>query len=174
MWVDEDENFIKPVPISIANSDPKYLHLEVAVLIVDKDRKALLQKRAKTKKVNPGIWITTAAGHVTYGETIQETASRELIEEMGITCKLQYIFKEKVKLENETHIAYWFIGTYSRDEIKPQREEVEEFCWLSKNEFGKFNNSHELSNRTISVLKRYWSGEWDSLLKSSYEETFSH
>ena len=51
-WVDENENIIKAIPISLANSDPKYLHQEIAGIIYDNQRRVLLQQRSLSKKVS--------------------------------------------------------------------------------------------------------------------------
>lgn len=166
MWVDEQGNLIKPIPISLANSDSQYLHLEVAVLIVDQEGRVLLQKRAATKKVAPNVWTVAAAGHVTYGQTSDEAAARELEEEMGIVIdNLIPLFREKVNLEHESHFADWYIGVYTKGRIVTQKSEVGDYIWLSQHDSLKFFSSHEMSTRTIKMCERYWSGEWNKLLE---------
>lgn len=44
----------------------------------------MLQKVPPNPYYNGGLWNTTASGHVDEGESYEETASRELCEEMGI------------------------------------------------------------------------------------------
>ncbi|MCE7898335.1 MAG: hypothetical protein DPW11_00420 [bacterium] len=166
VWIDEKENVLGPIPISLANSDPKYLHPEVAVVIIDDKKRALLQKRAKTKKVAPGIWTITAAGHITYGDTSEMSAHRELTEEMGISVnKLYPIFKKKESLEHETHLIHWYLGVYRGDKIVIQESEVETYAWVSQTDFEEFISKNNVSKDTQSVLYRLWSGEWDHLLK---------
>lgn len=165
-WVDENEKLIQVITKDLANSDPKYLHIEVVVLIVDSQGRALLQQRSKTKKVKPGVWTVAAAGHVTYGDTIEASALRELEEEMGITdIRLIPTFIENVTLPNERHSAHWFIGRYNRGEITTQKDEVDDYTWVSKEEFEQFCHSHDVSPRTVKVLARFWAGEWDHLIK---------
>lgn len=166
IWIDENENILGPIPINLANSDPKYLHLEVAVVIIDDKKRALLQKRAKTKKVAPGIWTIAAAGHITYGDTSKMSAHRELAEEMGIRVnKLYPIFKKKESLEHETHLVHWYLGVYNGDKIVAQESEVEAYAWVSQSDFEDFIKKNNVSNGTTSVLNRLWGGEWDHLLK---------
>ncbi len=165
-WVDEDEKLIKVIPKSLANSDPKYLHSEIVVLVVDAQRRVLLQQRAKTKPVHPGLWTVAAAGHVTYGDTFLATAHRELKEEMGIECKeLIHLFREKVLLLNETHFFHWFLGLYQGDPIVIQTDEVDEYIWIGQSEYDDFSDTHKVSPYTNKVIQRYWAGEWDHLLK---------
>lgn len=166
IWIDELGNPIQPIPISLANSDPKYLHPEVAIIIVDNERRVLLQKRAKTKKVAPGIWTVAAAGHISYGDTSEQAAHRELLEEMGIKVDLLYpLFQNKESLPHETHVVHWYLGLYCGDDIVIQESEVETYTWVGQVDFDNFVKQNKVSVGTQSVLKRYWSGEWDHLLK---------
>lgn len=164
-WVNEKGKILQPIPLSLANSDPKYRHLEVAILVLDKEERALLQKRSRQKKVSPNLWITTAAGHVTYGEDIATSATRELREEMGLAgIKLAPLFVEDVSLPNERHFAHWYLGYYNGQPITIQQEEVDDIAWVGSNELDDFVSTHEVSLRTIKVLKAYWSGKLKTLL----------
>jgi isopentenyldiphosphate isomerase len=166
IWIDEAENVLGPIPISLANSDPKYLHLEVAVLVVDKNQRVLLQQRAYTKRVHPGRWTTTAAGHVTHGETVVQAAHKELFEETGLKVKMLHpLFSEKVTLPNETHITHWFIGRYEEGVVVPQTCEVANVAWVGEVELDDFLANKDVGQNSLSVVERYWQGEWDHLLK---------
>lgn len=165
IWVDAQGKPLGPIPISLANSDPNYLHLEVAVLIVDDQKRVLLQKRSLTKKVAPGIWTVSAAGHVTYGESSEQVVHKELKEEMGISVKtIRPIFTNIESLPNETHMIKWYIATYEGGDIVVQASEVESYAWVPEAEITAFTASNNVSQGTLSVIKRYWSGEWDKLL----------
>lgn len=164
-WVDENEQLIKVIPISLANSDPKYLHSEIAGMVVDDQHRVLLQQRAKTKKVLPSLWTITTAGHITYGDTPEQTVHKELKEELGIDVPVfYYLFREKVSLPNETHFCHKYIGKYNGGNIVMQESEVDDYAWVSEAEFTQFIAIHEVSHRTIDMMKRYWSGEWDKIL----------
>lgn len=164
-WVDENEKLIQVIPLKTANSDPKYLHVEIAGLIVDQDHRVLLQKRSHTKKVAPDVWTVTMAGHVTYGDSIEVTAHKELREEMGIDVpKLIYLFRESVHLPHETHYCHWYLGKYTGGEIVLEPSEVDEYAWVGEADFDSFVSAHDVSDRTIKMCKRFWSGEWDDKL----------
>lgn len=165
-WVDENENFIKAIPISLANSDPKYLHQEIAGIIYDNQRRVLLQQRSLSKKVSPGLWTVTVAGHVTFDDTLVSTFHKELKEEMGLTTTQSiYLFKEKVYMANETHFCHWFLARYSGEEIVIDPSEVAAFEWVAAQDFPSFVNRNRVSDRTIKMVNRFWAGEWDNLLK---------
>ena len=60
------------------------LHRAVAVLVVRRDGKMLLQQRSVHDRWQPGQWTLSATGHVGKGEPYDIAASRELFEELGI------------------------------------------------------------------------------------------
>ncbi len=60
------------------------MHRAVHVLVFNKRRDCLLQKRSMWKDRHPGVWDSSAAGHLDAGETYEEAARRELAEELGI------------------------------------------------------------------------------------------
>lgn len=59
-------------------------HRAVHVLVYDSAGKIYLQRRSWTKDCSPGLWDTSAAGHVDHGETYADAARRELAEELGV------------------------------------------------------------------------------------------
>jgi isopentenyldiphosphate isomerase len=60
------------------------LHRAVHVLVFNQEGKVFLQKRSMLKDRQPGVWDSSASGHVDSGEDYDTTASRELIEEIGL------------------------------------------------------------------------------------------
>ena len=81
--VDEQGNFTGEVMEREKAHDLNLLHWEIAVLIVNKNREVLLQKRAATKRFNPNKW-GLCAGHVDAYESLENAAIREIKEEIGI------------------------------------------------------------------------------------------
>lgn len=60
------------------------IHRAVHILVFNKNRDCILQKRSMLKDRQPGVWDSSAAGHVDAGEDYETTARRELEEELGI------------------------------------------------------------------------------------------
>lgn len=54
------------------------------VWVYTKDKNIILQKRHKNKKMFPGLWDISCAGHIRAGETPEEAAWRELEEELSL------------------------------------------------------------------------------------------
>jgi isopentenyldiphosphate isomerase len=70
-------------------------HRAVHMLVFNAQGELFLQKRSLAKDINPGLWDTSAAGHVDFGESYDACAARELREELGIagTAPLEFLFK---------------------------------------------------------------------------------
>ncbi len=66
-------------------------HRAVHMLISNQEGELFLQKRSIWKDKNPGLWDSSAAGHVDSGETYLQAAERELSEELGIQAPLESI-----------------------------------------------------------------------------------
>lgn len=60
------------------------MHRAVHILVFNKNRDCLLQKRSLYKDKHPGVWDSSAAGHLDAGEDYESAARRELQEELGI------------------------------------------------------------------------------------------
>ena len=62
----------------------KLLHRAVHVFVFNKRRELFLQRRSRWKDVCPLRWDSSAAGHVDSGHGYDETAAREVLEELGV------------------------------------------------------------------------------------------
>lgn len=60
------------------------MHRAVHILVFNKNLDCLLQKRSRLKDRCPGLWDSSAAGHVDAGEDYDAAAARELGEELGL------------------------------------------------------------------------------------------
>ncbi len=59
-------------------------HRAVHIFVFNKRRDLLLQLRSRLKDKHPGVWDSSAAGHLDAGEGYETAAIRELAEELGI------------------------------------------------------------------------------------------
>ena len=82
-------------------------HRAVQIFIWNTRGELLLHQRSATKDQAPLLWSGSAAGHVGAGDTYDETATRELREELGLACELRPIakFPAEPQTANEFH---WF------------------------------------------------------------------
>ena len=64
--------------------DKNLFHRSAHILVFNNNGELFLQKRSNNKDESPGLWDTSAAGHVNSGESYLHCAERELGEELGI------------------------------------------------------------------------------------------
>lgn len=106
-------------------------HRAVHILIFNDDNSFFLQKRSLHKDINPGLWDSSAAGHVDEGETYEQCAYRELQEELGlIDCPLEFLFK--MPATDSTGME--FIQVYKGIANGPlvlNADEIETGSWIS-------------------------------------------
>lgn len=81
--VDEADNVLRQETRDVVHRDG-LLHRAVHVFVFNKRKELFLQKRSRLKDKNPGVWGSSAAGHLNAGEGYESTAVRELSEELGI------------------------------------------------------------------------------------------
>lgn len=110
------------------------IHRVIDVVLFNKEGKIAMQKRSEKKDLYPGYYCVTASGHVSKGESYEETAYRELKEEMGVegvTLTKQGTFI--VYNETETEMTTLFVGQYNGPFTFP-KDEVESIYYFSKEE----------------------------------------
>ncbi len=164
-YVNENDTVLGKIDKEIANFNPMYIHREVGIAIVDKDKKMLWQQRAKTKRVGPLKWTITTAGHVIFETTYNEAAHRELIEEAGFDTDLSEIYSEFHLSKNEKHIMKFYIGKYDDQKIIPQESEVAQYKFLSVGMVEKMRKDGEKIGRgSLECAKRIANGEFDQYL----------
>ncbi|HEU6447887.1 MAG TPA: NUDIX domain-containing protein [Verrucomicrobiae bacterium] len=81
--VNERDEVIDRQPRSMVHAQG-LLHRAVHVLVFNSRGEIFLQKRSMLKDRQPGVWDSSSSGHVDSGETYDETAVRELREEIGL------------------------------------------------------------------------------------------
>ena len=80
-----------------------WFHATAHIWLFTADRKILLQKRALTKKVFPGIWDISVAGHIGAGEEILDGAKREVFEEIGLILEDKDLIKIGTRIHQVVH-----------------------------------------------------------------------
>jgi isopentenyl-diphosphate delta-isomerase len=80
-----------------------WFHATAHIWFFTSEKKILLQKRALTKKVFPGIWDISVAGHIGAGEAILEGAKREVFEEIGLILEDKDFIKIGTRIHQVTH-----------------------------------------------------------------------
>jgi 16S rRNA (adenine1518-N6/adenine1519-N6)-dimethyltransferase len=90
--VDEEDRVTGDALRSVVHGD-NLRHRAVHLFIFNRAGELFLQKRSPWKDRHPLLWDSSAAGHVEAGEDYDETAVRELEEELGVTTNLTRVLK---------------------------------------------------------------------------------
>jgi len=69
----------------------KLRHRAIHVFVFNAHGDLFLQKRSRWKDQCPGLWDSSAAGHVNAGEDYAATAPREVAEELGVAAEVEEI-----------------------------------------------------------------------------------
>ena len=113
------------------------LHRAFTILLFDKEGRLLLTQRSMSKMLWPGDWDGTVASHPRQSETYVSSAERRLPEELGLSCKLDYLFKF------EYHVPYKNIGSENEvcgtligivddpGKIKLVKDEISTIKWVT-------------------------------------------
>jgi 16S rRNA (adenine1518-N6/adenine1519-N6)-dimethyltransferase len=99
-------------------------HRAVHILIFNHVGDLYLQQRSRWKDRHPLKWDSSAAGHVTVGENYDETARRELTEELGIDVPLERIFRLTASSRTDNEFIWSYRGVVSGDPV-PNKCEIE-------------------------------------------------
>ena len=100
------------------------LHRAVHIFIFDQVGDVYLQQRSRWKDRHPLKWDSSAAGHVTAGENYDETAQRELKEELGADVPLERIFRLTASTRTDHEFICGYRGVISAD-LAPNKSEIE-------------------------------------------------
>ena len=107
----------------------------VHVCIFDTQGRMLIQQRALEKRICPGKWDVSAAGGVNAGETVRQSAEREVQEELGYHLDLTGI-RPSITVNFHGGFDDFFVVQQDVDlsALKLQREEVQAVRWATQEE----------------------------------------
>jgi isopentenyl-diphosphate delta-isomerase len=110
-------------------------HRAVHIFVFNADGQMYVQRRSAAKDRHPLKLDSSAAGHVDPGETYQQTAVRELNEELSVNAAVSEVLKiPACELTDNEHVVLF--AAVTDQEPKPNLEEI-----LS----GRFMSGEELS-----------------------------
>jgi len=113
-------------------------HRAVHVLVFNQRGELLLQKRSMAKECSPGLWDSSAAGHVDRGESYDACAIRELREELGVV--LPSCPERLFKLEACEETGWEFCWVYRCSAEGPfdySRDEIDALAWFSPGQLAR-------------------------------------
>jgi isopentenyl-diphosphate delta-isomerase type 1 len=111
------------------------MHRSAQVLVFNSGGELFLQKRSAFKDEFPGLWDSSAAGHLDAGEDYIDCARRELAEELGITAPVELEPLFRLPAAADTGWEHCSVFRCRHDgPLRLDEHEIEEGRWLSPGE----------------------------------------
>jgi isopentenyldiphosphate isomerase len=108
------------------------MHRAVHILVFNAAGQVFLQKRSMKKDRQPGLWDSSASGHVEAGEDYDACAVRELREEIGLQLAAtpQRLFKLAASARtDQEHV--WLYRSEAEGPFRLDPEEIERGGWFA-------------------------------------------
>lgn len=147
-----------------------WFHATVHIWLFTRDKKILLQKRALTKKVFPGLWDISVAGHIGAGESILSSAKREVLEEIGLELKETELIKIGTRVhqvqhkngiqDNEHH--HVFIAEL-KVPISTLKIQIEEVADIKLFDLSVLKDTKKLENVLLSTFHDYYVSVYNTI-----------
>lgn len=152
--VDENNLIVDAVPRTVMRTQ-NLPHRACYILVFNSQQKIFLQKRTQSKDVYPGYYDIATGGVVLAGETYEESAERELAEEIG--AKNIPLSKHFDFFHQDSHCRVWgrvFSCIYD-GKIVLQKEEVESGDFYTIKEIMILKEIQSFTPDGLYVLSRY-------------------
>jgi isopentenyldiphosphate isomerase len=133
------------------------MHRAVHVLVFNAAGQVFLQKRSMKKDRQPGLWDSSASGHVDSGEDYDDCAVRELHEEIGLQLRAvpMRLFKLAVCPEtDQEHV--WVYRCEAEGPFRLHPEEIERGGWFAPAEVTRWmaERPEEFASALLLIWKR--------------------
>ncbi len=103
----------------------------------------------------------SAEGHISKGEGAENTAHRELKEELGFDTNLTFLQKVKVNEPPHQYLTSCYLGKYQGEKIVIEPSEIEDIRFLNENEFNKLLETEKATEFAKQFARDFWSGKYD-------------
>ena len=88
--VDQDDQILRQAPRSVVHAN-RWLHRAVHIFVFNSGGQLLIHRRSATKDEAPLKYTSSASGHLSAGEDYATAAVRELEEELGLSCTVEFL-----------------------------------------------------------------------------------
>jgi len=162
--VDEQDQVIDVLPRSIAYQQNKLASLRAVWLFIkNEDGQLWIPRRHGSKKTLPNCLDGSAAGHVSSGETYEQSMIREVAEELNFDITNMF-YRSLGKLSPKQGTAS-FVEVFELDVpnnfvINYNKEDFSEFFWLSPQEImQKYHDGEKMKNSLGVIMKAFYKVE---------------
>ncbi len=144
------------------------LHRAFSVFLFDSAGRLLLQQRSDSKPLWPLYWSNSCCSHPRRGETMQVATRRRLKEELGLSARLEFLYKfiyqaDFGELGAEHELCWVYIGLTDQP-VRANPRELADWRWLLPEEIDR-----EL-DRQPDQFTPWFKLEWQAL-RSTHRRT---
>lgn len=108
------------------------LHRAFSIFVFNGANELLLQQRSAEKLLWPNFWSNTCCSHPRRSESMKDAVERRLLQELGFTCPLEFLYKFKYQAQ------YGTIGA------------EHEYCWVY---YGKYDGPVDANVNEIAAWR---------------------
>lgn len=159
--VDKNDKITSYQPRSVCHKE-RLLHRTVAVIVFNDQGEVLLQKRSMNVDTTPGLYTLSATGHVSKGESYEQAAEKELLEELGIKSKIK--FETRIIKDFPHYEMQSFYSTKSNGPFKFPKKDIEKVEFVPIHKLPEFFSK---STATIKILYEQILNKGKSLMKAT-------
>ena len=138
------------------------MHRAVHVLVFNAAGQVFLQKRSHKKDRQPGVWDSSASGHLDSGEDYDACAFRELREEIGLQLKAapRRLFKLAASAQtDQEHV--WVYRCEAEGPFRLDPDEIEHGGWFAPDEVTRWvdERPQDFASALLVIWRRVCGGE---------------
>ena len=131
--VDREDNFIRNAPRKEVHSSREW-HRGSHVFLFNSRGELLLQRRNMTRDKFPGAWDCSASGHLGPGESYEEGARREMMEEILVDAPLERFVHFRMEYGPEDYMVSVLFTGECEELPGFDPSEIDEVAFFSKEE----------------------------------------
>lgn len=156
------------------------LHRAFTALIFDNEGKLVITKRSTNKMLWPRDWDGTLASHPRESETFVSSAERRMPEEIGISCKFEYLFKFEYHVPykdvgSENEICGTVLGILEKSsKFNLVKDEISDLKWITADELVKEIEKIPEKYCPWMLIALYLLPSSEKSMLTKYESILSH
>jgi isopentenyl-diphosphate Delta-isomerase len=133
--VDGDDHIIGHEDKARCHQGSGLLHRAFSIFLFDSRQQVLLQQRSRHKPLWPLYWSNSVCSHPRQGESGDAAAQRRLVEELGVTTPLRWLFQFRYQAAfqdrgAEHEMCAVYIGQVHDQPISADPAEIADWTWV--------------------------------------------
>ncbi len=151
--VDRENREVEALPRHIMRARG-LIHRACYILVFNDHGELFLQKRTASKDLYPSCWDVAAGGVVLAGESYEESAERELAEELGVSgASLKPLFDQYFE-EDDNRVWGKIFSCIHNGPFQLQKEEVAYGCFMSVTDIFALSKKEDFTPDGIDILAK--------------------